>query len=120
MGSKDRVYYVHHGVLEAHPEFDTRLKEASDQYEHAIDWSMFDEKTIECVLGYLYTGGYQAPPESSEVENEDATNAEEEVLAEEGEEDGIEAPDEVDEEAEEGIKIQYYINTTSGQVRRKC
>lgn len=120
MGSEDRVYYVHHGVLEAHPAFDARLKEESDQYEHAIDWSMFEEQTIECVLGYLYTGGYQAPPESSETEeNEDTANTEEETLAEGEEEDGNEIPEEMEEEAEEGITIQYYVIKPSHQGRRK-
>ncbi|CAP86525.1 Pc20g11960 [Penicillium rubens Wisconsin 54-1255] len=65
VGSDERVYYVHRGTLEVHPSFDARLKASTDEYEEAIDWSGFDEQTIDCVLNFLYSGGYQAPQATS-------------------------------------------------------
>ena len=32
-----------------------------DTADGAIDWTDFDEQTIECVLHYLYTGDYHIP-----------------------------------------------------------
>lgn len=111
VGSEDRVYYVHHGALEAHPAFEEKLKSSTDDYDHPIDWCAFDEQTIECVLGFLYTGDYQAP-EIAEVvgENEEA-DAGEEVPAEEEEEEVAEEVEEAEEEGEEGTGSQ--VNSTA-------
>lgn len=38
-----------------------------DTGEGAIDWTDFDERIVECVLNYLYTGDYHVPlPEAEE------------------------------------------------------
>ncbi|CAG8896478.1 unnamed protein product [Penicillium egyptiacum] len=86
VGSDDRVYYVHRGTLEIHPAFDARLKASTDEYEDAIDWSGFDEQTIDCVLRFLYTGGYQVPQATSVAVEEDEADAGEEARAQDGEE----------------------------------
>ncbi|KAJ5778947.1 hypothetical protein N7457_006667 [Penicillium paradoxum] len=109
VGSDDSVYYVHHGVLETHPAFDARLKESTDQYENVIDWSGFDEQTVECVLSFLYSGSYQTPLGSSEaVDEDDAADAGEEVLTEEEDEDGeaTEVTEDDIEEAPEGTDAE--------------
>lgn len=87
VGSDERVYYVHRGTLEVHPAFDARLKASTDEYEEAIDWSGFDEQTIDCVLSFLYTAGYQAPQATSVAAAEDEADAGEEAPAQDGEED---------------------------------
>jgi hypothetical protein len=111
VGSEDRVYYVHHGALEAHPALEEKLKSSTDEYENPIDWSAFDEQTIECVLCYLYTGDYQAPEVADVVaENEEADAGEEapaeeeEGVAEEVEE--VEEVEEEDADGEEGIRFR--------------
>ena len=102
MGSEESVYYVHRGTLEVHPAFDARLKASTDEYEEAIDWSGFDEQTIDCVLSFLYTAGYQAPQATSVAVEEDEGDAGEEAPAQDGEEQEQEAvvdePEEADEE----------------------
>lgn len=105
MGSDESVYYVHRGTLEVHPAFDARLKASTDEYEEAIDWSGFDEQTIDCVLNFLYTSGYQAPQATS-VAVEDEGDAGEEAPAQDGEEEEeeqeqeavVDEPEEADEE----------------------
>jgi len=111
-GSEDRVYYVHHGALEAHPAFEENLKSSTDDYDHPIDWCAFDEQTVECVLSFLYTGDYQAPETAEVVEaSEEDADAGEEAPAEEEEE----VAEEVEEESEEGTRyrdlmlLQYRI-----------
>lgn len=96
VGSEERVYYVHHGALEAHPAFEAQLKEATDDYMYHVNWSAYDEQTVECALGFLYTGGYEAPEATSEVE------VVEEAEAEAGEEAPAEEEVEEAEEVEEG------------------
>ena len=86
MGSDERVYYVHRGTLEVHPAFDARLKASTDEYEEAIDWSGFDEQTIDCVLNFLYSGGYQAPQATSVTAEDGEADAGEEATAQDGEE----------------------------------
>ncbi|KAK9860042.1 hypothetical protein MYU51_010257 [Penicillium brevicompactum] len=86
-GSEESVYYLHHGALEAHPAFEAQIKSATDDYMSHIDWSAFDEQTVECVLSFLYTGGYEAPEISAEVADDaddaDGAEAEEEAAADE-------------------------------------
>jgi hypothetical protein len=103
VGSDERVYYVHRGTLEVHPAFDARLKASTDEYEEAIDWSGFDEQTIDCVLNFLYSGGYQAPQATSVAAEDGEADAGEEATAQEGEEQQEEQEVVVDEaeEAEE-------------------
>lgn len=119
MGSDERVYYVHRGTLEVHPAFDARLKASTDEYEEAIDWSGFDEQTIDCVLSFLYTAGYQAPQVTSVAAAEDEVDAGEEAPAQDGEEDQeqeeqeeqevvVDEDEEVDEE--NGNRLSSYIN----------
>ncbi|KAJ5831328.1 hypothetical protein EN45_051080 [Penicillium chrysogenum] len=86
VGSDERVYYVHRGTLEVHPSFDARLKASTDEYEEAIDWSGFDEQTIDCVLNFLYSGGYQAPQATSVAAEDGEADAGEEATAQDGEE----------------------------------
>ncbi|KAJ5598431.1 hypothetical protein N7537_008515 [Penicillium hordei] len=86
VGSDERVYYVHRGTLEVHTAFDLQLKASTDEYEEAIDWSGFDEQTIDCVLSFLYTAGYQAPQATSVAAAEDEADAGEEAPAQDGEE----------------------------------
>lgn len=95
-GSEEVVYYVHHGALEAHPAFETQIKEATDDYMSHIDWSAFDEQTVECVLSFLYTGGYEAPKIAAEAEDAEDAEAGEEAPAEDEEvvEDAEEEPEE--------------------------
>lgn len=99
MGSDERVYYVHRGTLEVHSALDAGLKASTDEYEEAIDWSGFDEQTIDCVLSFLYTAGYQAPQATSVAVEGDEADAGEEVPAQDGEEE--EQEQEVVDEAEE-------------------
>ncbi|CAG8387004.1 unnamed protein product [Penicillium salamii] len=103
VGSEERVYYVHHGALEAHPAFEAQLREATDDYMYHINWSAYDEQTVECALGFLYTGGYEAPEATPEVEVVEEAEAEagEEAPAEEDE-----VVEEAEEEAEEGMTSQ--------------
>ncbi|CAG8288289.1 unnamed protein product [Penicillium salamii] len=101
VGSEERVYYVHHGALEAHPAFEAQLKEATDDYMYHINWSAYDEQTVECALGFLYTGGYEAPEATSEVE----------VVEEAEAEAGEEAP--AEEEVEEAEEVEE-VPTTPG------
>ncbi|KAF7516667.1 hypothetical protein PCG10_001995 [Penicillium crustosum] len=108
VGSEEHVYYVHRGTLEVHPAFDARLKASTDEYEEAIDWSGFDEQTIDCVLSFLYTAGYQAPQVTSVADEEDEADAGEEAPAQAEEEDqeqeeqevAVDEAEEVDEENE--------------------
>ncbi|KAI2670391.1 hypothetical protein CBS147317_9369 [Penicillium roqueforti] len=102
VGSDERIYYVHRGTLEIHPAFDARLKASTDDYEEAIDWSGFDEQTVDCVLNFLYTGGYQAPQMTSVAAEEGETDAGEEAPAQDGEEQEVvvEETEEADEEDE--------------------
>ncbi|KAJ5932933.1 hypothetical protein N7516_007422 [Penicillium verrucosum] len=102
VGSDERVYYVHRGTLEVHPAFDARLKASTDEYEEAIDWSGFDEQTIDCVLNFLYTAGYEAPQATSVAVEGYEADAEEEAPAQDGEGEGEEEQEqEVVDEAEE-------------------
>ncbi|KAJ6150193.1 hypothetical protein N7471_001392 [Penicillium samsonianum] len=101
VGSDERVYYVHRGTLEVHPAFDARLKASTDEYEEAIDWSGFDEQTVDCVLGFLYTGGYQAPRATSVAVEEDEADAGEEAPAQDGQEEQEEQEVDEAEEADE-------------------
>ncbi|KAJ5375491.1 hypothetical protein N7517_007497 [Penicillium concentricum] len=104
VGSDKRVYYVHRGTLEFHPAFDARLKASTDEYEYAIDWSAFDEQTVDCVLSFLYTGGYQVPQATSVAVEENQADAGEEAPAHgEGEEEGEEGEEEEEEEEEEVV-----------------
>lgn len=101
MGSDERIFYVHRGTLEGHPAFDARLKASTDEYEDAIDWSGFDEQTIDCVLNFLYTRGYQAPQTTSVAVEEDEADAGEEAPAQDGEEEQQEEQEVVVDEADE-------------------
>ncbi|KGO38344.1 hypothetical protein PEX1_069000 [Penicillium expansum] len=101
VGSDERVYYVHRGTLEVHPAFEARLKTSTDEYEEAIDWSGFDEQTIDCVLSFLYTGGYQAPQVTSVTVGEDEAGAGEEAPAQDGEEGEEQEQEVVVDEAED-------------------
>jgi hypothetical protein len=115
VGSEERVYYVHRGTLEVHPAFDARLKASTEEYEDAIDWSAFDEQTIDCVLSFLYTGAYQAPQATSvvvEKDEADAADAGEEAPAQDGEEEEEQevVVDETEEaEEEDGNESQCHI-----------
>ncbi|KAJ5521295.1 hypothetical protein N7527_005410 [Penicillium freii] len=99
VGSDERVYYVHRGTLEVHSALDAGLKASTDEYEETIDWSGFDEQTIDCVLSFLYTAGYQAPQATSVAVEGDEADAGEEAPAQDGEEE--EQEQEVVDEAEE-------------------
>ncbi|CAG7996401.1 unnamed protein product [Penicillium nalgiovense] len=101
VGSDERIFYVHRGTLEGHPAFDARLKASTDEYEDAIDWSGFDEQTIDCVLNFLYTRGYQAPQTTSVAVEEDEADAGEEAPAQDGEEEQQEEQEVVVDEADE-------------------
>lgn len=109
VGSEGRVYYVHHGALEAHPAFEDKFKSSTDDYDHPIDWCAFDEQTIECVLSFLYTGDYQAPEIAEVAEENEEADAGEEVPAEEEEEE----VEEVEEKGEESK--EYRVHATSIQ-----
>ncbi|KAJ5962600.1 hypothetical protein N7501_007541 [Penicillium viridicatum] len=103
VGSDERVYYVHRGTLEVHSALDAGLKASTDEYEEAIDWSGFDEQTIDCVLSFLYTAGYQAPQATSVAVEGDEADAGGEAPAQDGEEEeqGQEVVDEAEEADEE-------------------
>jgi hypothetical protein len=98
VGRDNRIYYVHHGALEACPSFDI-------EFEYMLDWSAFDEQTVECVLSFLYTGDYPINlpiPDLSEGNKESADDAEEELVGES--EDGDAAEEE--EEPGEAIEVE--------------
>jgi hypothetical protein len=106
VGRDNRIYYVHHGALEACPSFDI-------EFEYMLDWSAFDEQTVECVLSFLYTGDYPINlpiPESTEAKEESADDAEEEMVEELEDEDAAEEEEpgeavEVEEEEPEESKL---------------
>lgn len=64
VGSDRRIYYVHPGVLSScnsssSSALNARVSERwKDTGDGMIDWTDFDERTVECVLSYLYTGDY--------------------------------------------------------------
>ncbi|KAJ5504830.1 hypothetical protein N7463_007704 [Penicillium fimorum] len=101
VGSDECAYYVHRGTLEVHPTFDARLKASTDEYEDAIDWSAFDEQTIDCVLSFLYTRGYQTPQATSVAVEKNQADAGEEAPAQEGEREEEVVVDEAEEADEE-------------------
>jgi hypothetical protein len=122
VGRDNRIYYVHHGALEACPSFDI-------EFEYMLDWSAFDEQTVECVLSFLYTGDYPINlpiPESTEGKEEAADDAEEEMVEEPEDEDAaeeeepVEAVEVEEEEPEEGKLIPIplsYIMTREFNIR---
>jgi hypothetical protein len=96
VGRDNRIYYVHHGVLEACPSFDI-------EFEYLLDWSAFDEQTVECVLSFLYTGDYPVnlpTPESTGEKKKSAEDSEEETLEEVEDEVAAEEEDEPQEAVE--------------------
>jgi hypothetical protein len=97
VGRDNRIYYVHHGALEACPSFDI-------EFEYMLDWSAFDEQTVECVLSFLYTGDYPINlpiPEPTEGKEESADDAEEEMVEEPEDEDAAE-----EEEPGEAVEVE--------------
>ncbi|OGE51174.1 hypothetical protein PENARI_c014G08075 [Penicillium arizonense] len=97
VGRDNRIYYVHHGALEACPSFDI-------EFEYMLDWSAFDEQTVECVLSFLYTGDYPINlpiPESTEAKEESADDAKEEMVEELEDEDAAE-----EEEPGEAVEVE--------------
>lgn len=98
VGRDNRIYYVHHGVLEACPSFDI-------EFEYLLDWSAFDEQTVECVLSFLYTGDYPVnlpTPESTGEKKKSAEDSEEETLEEVEDE---EAAEEEEDERDEAVEV---------------
>ncbi|KAJ5985031.1 hypothetical protein N7522_012227 [Penicillium canescens] len=97
VGRENLIYYVHHGALEACPSFDI-------EFEYMLDWSAFDEQTVECVLSFLYTGDYPINlpiPEATEGKKEFTDDAEEEMVEEPEDEDTAE-----EEEPEEAVEVE--------------
>ncbi|OQE05108.1 hypothetical protein PENVUL_c027G07114 [Penicillium vulpinum] len=101
VGSDERVYYVHRGTIEVHPAFDAQLKASTNKYEETIDWSGFDEQTIDCVLSFLYTGGYRAHQAISVAVQENAADAGQEAQTQDREEEQEVVVDEAVEADEE-------------------
>lgn len=69
MGSDKTIYFIHPGVLSACKSSSADVHVSGswkDVGERAIDWTHFDEQTIECVLHYLYTGDYHVHVSGSE------------------------------------------------------
>ncbi|KAJ5302177.1 hypothetical protein PENANT_c008G10673 [Penicillium antarcticum] len=98
VGRDNKIYYVHHGALEACPSFDI-------EFEYMLDWSAFDEQTVECVLSFLYTGDYPVnlpSPESTKGKKKTTEDAEEELVEEPEDEDTAE----VEEEPEEAVEVE--------------
>ena len=64
MGSSKSLYYVHPGGLSSCKSSALRAWVNGPWKENGasgpIDWTDFDEQTVECVLRYLYTGDYCA------------------------------------------------------------
>ena len=74
VGSDKKSYYIHRGVLAAEEgsAIYRRLNGAcSEKWTAALDWSEFDQGTIERVIDYLYTGEYYVFG-SEDEENEPA------------------------------------------------
>ncbi|KXG45124.1 uncharacterized protein PGRI_096010 [Penicillium griseofulvum] len=62
VGPRKTIYYIHPGVLSScgSPALETRVNAQwiKNGTSGAIDWTEFDEDTIECVLSYLYIEDY--------------------------------------------------------------
>lgn len=59
-GRERTTYHIHPGALSScSPTFKARTSEPwMNGASEVIDWTDFDEKTVECVLSYLYSGDY--------------------------------------------------------------
>ncbi|KAJ5111461.1 hypothetical protein N7532_001996 [Penicillium argentinense] len=72
-GSQKTIYYIHPGVLlsSGSPVLKTRVSD-----HETIDWTEFDEDTVECALSYLYVKDYdvQGQPIFGEKLLEDKEN----------------------------------------------
>ncbi|KAJ5753697.1 uncharacterized protein N7511_007850 [Penicillium nucicola] len=88
VGKDSRNYYAHEGVLDACPAFDI-------EFEFILDWTAFDEQTVECVLSFLYTGDY--PVNLPALEKSQKT----EDFAEDTEDELLEEPEDADAATEE-------------------
>lgn len=65
LGSGKRVYYIHPGILAScnSSVLEARMTwrwKINNEYK-PLDWSDFDEQTVECVLSYFYTRDYYVP-----------------------------------------------------------
>lgn len=63
-GDTGSQYYAHPGALSscASSALSARINGSwKDAGDSVIDWTDFDEQTVECVLNYLYTRDYDAP-----------------------------------------------------------
>lgn len=62
MGSSESLYYIHPGALSSckSSALSARVNGPwkGNGASEPIDWTDFDEQTVECVLSYLYTGDY--------------------------------------------------------------
>jgi hypothetical protein len=70
-----------------------------------LDWSAFDEQTVECVLSFLYTGDYPinlSAPESPKSKKKSDEEAEEDIVEEVEDEDAAEE----EEEPEEPVEVE--------------
>lgn len=76
-GANAKTYYVHPGVLALHSSsaLNARMSKPWNNggENRPIDWTDFDEQTVECVLSYLYTQDYYVLPQ---VNSEDALPSE--------------------------------------------
>jgi hypothetical protein len=70
VGSNKVVSYVHPGVLQhGISALAVRISGAwKDSSDKTLDWSDFDEETINCVLSYQYSGTYDLPGSSKDKE----------------------------------------------------
>lgn len=62
VGSQKTTYYIHPGVLlsSGSPVLKARVTDRwiKDESSGPIDWTDFDEDTVECALSYLYIEDY--------------------------------------------------------------
>ncbi|KAJ5626758.1 hypothetical protein N7528_004185 [Penicillium herquei] len=87
VGSEKTVHYIHPGVLACSnsPVLQARVHERwmKDEVNKVIDWTDFDEETIQCVLNYLYTGTYHVPRQDAVPEEDQEDEREDEEVVEE-------------------------------------
>ncbi|KAJ6145637.1 hypothetical protein N7470_009532 [Penicillium chermesinum] len=73
---KGSTYYVHPGAFAPYTSSALHAQihgSWKDTFAKTLDWSDFDEQTIECVLQFLYTGDYDTLRAASEPNGEQQT-----------------------------------------------
>ncbi|KAJ5716432.1 hypothetical protein N7493_008343 [Penicillium malachiteum] len=74
VGSEKTVHYIHPGALSCSNSevLQARVQERwmKSDVNKVIDWTDFDEDTIQCVLNYLYTGTYDVLRQDSATEED--------------------------------------------------